>query len=436
MFKKLILALSLVCFLSSQARADLASYIARDEKCYTWSLKNKTSTPLGTVYEIELTSQCWQGINWDHQIQVCVPLGMKPKSSMLLWNQGGKASTGSALFGLQLASKSKAPCAMLFGIPKQPLFDGKKEDTLIAETFVRYLETKDDSWPLLFPMVKSLVKAMDTLQAFTEKEFQQKVEQFVVSGASKRGWTSWLTGASDKRVKAIAPLVIDTLNFPEQIPNQVKAFGGYSEQIIDYTQRNLVPLPQTQEGKTLWSWVDPYHYRDKLTMPKMIINGANDPYWTVDALNHYWNGLKGDKYVLYVPNAGHNLEEKTSDGSKNRDRAINTLCAFTMLQIENKPLPKLSWEYVQDGDQQKLCVKCDPPAKGARLWQAKSSTLDFRKSTWEESKATLQGAEMTALFSGPNGAFQACFGEVDYEIGGTTYRLSTQVKVTEPAKKK
>ena len=214
---------------------------------------------------------------------------------MLLWNTGGKASTSSALFGMQLAAKSQSPVALLFGIPNQPLFDGKKEDALIAETFVRFLETKDSTWPLLFPMVKSLVKAMDALQAFTEKEFQQKVENFVVSGASKRGWTSWLTGAADKRVKAIAPLVIDTLNFQEQIPGQIKAFGTYSEQLADYTSRNLVPLPESKEGKTLWHWVDPYQYREKLTMPKMIINGANDPYWTLDALNNYWDGLKGDR---------------------------------------------------------------------------------------------------------------------------------------------
>ena len=435
MIKKLLVVLGICLFTESIAKADLASYIARDEKCFGWSIKNKTATPLGTVYEIELTSQCWQGINWEHQILVCVPAGMKPRKTMLLWNTGGKASTTSALFGMQLAAKSQSPVALLFGIPKQPLFDGKKEDALIAETFVRFLETKDSTWPLLFPMVKSLVKAMDALQAFTEKEFQQKVENFVVSGASKRGWTSWLTGAADKRVKAIAPLMIDTLNFQEQIPGQIKAFGTYSEQLADYTSRNLVPLPESKEGKTLWHWVDPYQYREKLTMPKMIINGANDPYWTLDALNNYWDGLKGDKYILYVPNAGHGLEEKTKDGSKNRDRAVNTLCAFSLHQVENKPLPKVTWEYLKEGNQNKLCIKCDPPAKAARLWQAKSKTLDFRQSTWEESGAKLQGGDVTALFQESNGEFQACFGEVDYEVGGLTYRLSTQVKICKPAAK-
>ena len=85
----------------------------------------------------------------------------------------------------------------------------------MAETCVKYRETKEASWPLPFPMVKGLVKSRDALQAFAKEEWKFDVKDFVITGASKRGWTSWLTAATgDKRVKAIAPLVIDTLNMP------------------------------------------------------------------------------------------------------------------------------------------------------------------------------------------------------------------------------
>src|SRR5207247_7918957 len=126
-----------------------------------------------------------QGITWEHGLQVYVPAGVKPTATMFLWNQGGKPGSGSAIFGFSLAAKVNAPVAILFGIPNQPLFDGMKEDVLIAETFVRYLATQDNDWPLLFPMVKSLVRAMDALQAFADKEWGVKPTGFVVSGASK-----------------------------------------------------------------------------------------------------------------------------------------------------------------------------------------------------------------------------------------------------------
>ncbi|MSR31530.1 MAG: hypothetical protein EXR99_08505 [Gemmataceae bacterium] len=432
--RKILILAALMAWFPASASADLFSYVKKPEACYAWKLKSKTPTPLGTVYELALTSQCWQGINWEHQIQVCVPPGAKPASTMLLWNQGGKASLTSGAFGLELARRAQAPCALLFGIPKQPLFEGKTEDKLIAETFVRFLETKDADWPLLFPMVKSLVKAMDALQEFTKEELKTQVDSFVVSGASKRGWTSWLTAAADKRVMAAVPLVIDTLNIPEQMPHQLKSYGKYSDMIIDYTSRGLVPLPDTKEARLLWSWVDPYFYRDQLTLPKLIINGANDPYWAVDALNKYWDGLKGDKWVLYVPNAGHNLEEKKADGKKDRERAIGALTAFAKFQIHHKTMPKLQWGYVSEGEGKKLQVQSDATIQGGRLWVAQADSLDFRKAKWVEQPASVKGKSLDALIPVPKQGCQACFGELDFEIDGTAFRLSTQMYVHEGKK--
>ena len=246
---------------AAPARADLFDYVKKPDDSFAWKLVKKTELPDGTVYDIDLTSQTWQGIKWQHALQVYLPKGIKPSGKMVLWNQGGRPNPLTALFGMELARKAGGPVAFLFGIPNQPLLDGKREDALIAETFVRFLETKDASWPLLFPMVKSLVKAMDALEQFAMQEWGVRVVGFVVTGASKRGWTSWLTAAADARVIAIAPLVIDTLNMPAQLAHQLKSYGKYSDQIADYTKRGLVPVPDTKEAKQLWGWVDPWNYR-------------------------------------------------------------------------------------------------------------------------------------------------------------------------------
>lgn len=413
---------------------DLVDYVTKKDDSFSWKLAGTKESDAGTVYEIDLVSQTWQSIKWDHKLQVFVPKGAKPRATMVLWNQGGKPNATSGLLGLQLAERVQAPVAFLYGVPKQPLFGGKTEDALIAETFVQYLATKDGSWPLLFPMVKSVVRAMDALQAFAKEEWKFEVKSFVVTGASKRGWTSWLTAASgDKRVKAIAPIVIDTLNMPVQMKNQVAAFGKPSEMIKDYTERKLVPIPDTAEAKKLWRMVDPWVYREKLALPKMIVNGANDPYWPLDALNSYWDDLKGEKWVLYVPNAGHDLRETDQNGRKDLlpMRAVNTLAAFCRCQIFDQKMPGLSWVCDEKAGVCRLEVTSAAKTVGMHIWTAESDTRDFRKARWTEDAA----ARFPATVRAPEKGFRAFYAETEYDLDGLKFHLCTQIRILEPVKK-
>jgi len=242
--------LLLLAATAPSVRAGLEEYVGRPEPAFAWKLREKQESDQGTIYDLHLVSQTWQNIKWEHQLQVYQPKGVTPNSKMLLWNTGGRANPGNIALGMELARKAKAPCAFLYGVPNQPLLGDKKEDGLIALSFVLYLQTQDENWPLLFPMVKSVVKAMDALQAFTKEEWKHPVEKFIVAGGSKRGWTSWLSAAADERVAAICPCVIDTLNMPEQMPHQLKSFGKYSVMINDYTSTGLVPMPSSPGSRT------------------------------------------------------------------------------------------------------------------------------------------------------------------------------------------
>ncbi len=444
----LLLAVPAVSFAAPDVPApptELTDYVTRKDDSFAWKLADTQTTDAGTIYDIDLVSQTWHDIKWEHKLEVFVPKGAKPQATMVLWNQGGKPDLVSTALGLKIAERVKAPVAFLFGVPNQPLFDGKKEDGLIAETFVRYLDTKDATWPLLFPMVKSVVRAMDALQQFGKKEWDFEVKSFVVTGASKRGWTAWLTGATgDKRVKAIAPLVIDTLNLPVQMKNQVAAFGKPSEMIKDYTARKLVPIPETGAGEQLWKMVDPWSYRERLTMPKLIINGANDPYWPLDALNSYWDGLKGDKWVLYVPNAGHDLRERDKDDKRELLplRAVDTLSAFARCMIFDKPMPAVSGKYTENGDGVTLSLRIEGTMKGQRIWSADAESHDFRKAKWTSTTLSESKGNVAVLVSGPvtiDVKFRrpeknprAVFVETEFEVDGLKFDLSSQLRILEP----
>jgi PhoPQ-activated pathogenicity-related protein len=437
-FRKQFVVLTLLPLLgmglvASPGWADLEQYVRKPEAQFNWKLKDKIESEQsgGRTYDLHFVSQTWQEITWEHQLQVYQPRGVAPNSTMFLWVTGGSARPAHIALGLELARKIRAPVGFLYHIPNQPLLETKlREDDLIAETFVRYLKSKDENWPLLLPMVKSVVKAMDVLQAFGKQEWGEPIDRFIISGASKRGWTTWLTAAIDQRVRAIAPVVIDTLNMRAQMARQLEVFGAYSASLAPYTSRGLVPIPETPEGERLLSMVDPWAYRDRLTLPKLIINGSNDFYWVTDALNLYWKELRGDKWVLYVPNAGHNLLRQDSN-SDPFAYLINGLAAFSRHHISGRSMPNLTWKHETLNGRLRLTVEATPAPTGARLWVAQAPTQDFRRAKWREQAVTFLKGIVIGEVTPPAEGYLAFYGELDYEIDGLKYHLSTQVRVTE-----
>jgi PhoPQ-activated pathogenicity-related protein len=429
----LCLALGLNLF-ATPSWADLERYVRKPETEFGWQLREKIeSQPSGDrIYDLHFVSQTWQENTWQHQLQVYQPRNVAPNSTMFLWVTGGSARSSYVSLGLELARKINAPVAILYNIPNQPLLESKlSEDDLIAETFVRYLKTRDENWPLLLPMVKGVVKAMDVLQAFGNEEWGEPINSFIVSGASKRGWTTWLTAAIDQRVRAIAPVAIDTLNIREQMPRQLKAFGAYSARLAPYTSRGLVPIPETPEGQRLLSMVDPWAYRDRLTLPKLIVNGTNDFYWATDALNLYWNELSGNKWVVYVPNAGHDMRRQDKPESDQLTDLVNSLSAFSRHQITGRSMPNLTWKHETVNGKLRLTIDATPAPRGARLWVAETRTQDFRTAKWREQAVTLSDRSIIGEVAPPEKGHLAFYGELDYEIDGLKYHLSTQVRVTE-----
>lgn len=419
-----IIACSLI---QSVAICDLFSYVQRHEKCFRWELKEAAEAGGVKIFRLRMVSQEWQGIEWEHGLNVYVPASLKYPHMAGLLITGGRLSKNDDSYGAIVSTLMGAPLVFLYDIPNQPLFGGLREDDLIAHTFSEYLKTGDETLPLLFPMVKSTVKAMDAVQAFLKGKVGIEPTGFVLTGASKRGWTTWLTAACDKRVKGIVPIVFDNLNFAAQMPHQLRMFGRYSEMIDEYTKRGLMEQINTERGKRLVQLVDPYFYRNRFTMPKLIVNATNDRYWAVDAIKFYWDELPGEKWVLYIPNAGHGLEGQY-------ERVVAALVAFFHHIAGGAAFPKMRWGFDNADGRMTLKFSSEPKPVGVTVWVAKSPTTDFRDAKWIPQAATQHNDEYIGAVEVPTNGYVAMLLEAQYNIDGRGFTLTTTLRVAPEVK--
>lgn len=409
----------------------LAHYIHMEDDAYQWELKESAVSGKSTIYQLLLTSQVWRDHLWRHQLTVIVPREIDHDGAMLFIS-GGSNKDEQPNWNTQdrmwpalanVAEKNRAIISILKQTPNQPLYGGKTEDKLISYTFHNFQNDKDYTWPLLFPMVKSALKAMDAIQEFAAQQLNHQVNRFIVSGASKRGWTTWLAAATgDPRIKAIAPMVIDVLNMPVNLQYQVDSYGAYSEQIQDYVNLGIVQSIATEEGKALTTMIDPYSYRPLLTAPKMIFIGTNDEYWTVDAVKHYYYDLPGKKMIHYVPNVGHDL-----GGGK---QALAALSAFFGTTLTGENYPTLSWETEKaEGTTLFTFSLEDPNIVKAEMWAASSVDRDFRDEKWKSSNLGKADSKKIMLEeSHPQAGYKAFYIDVTYRAPyGGTYTVSSRI---------
>ncbi len=413
----------------------MQNYLQRAEPDYSWTLKDTNELKGMKIYDLHLVSQKWQGIVWTHQLRIFIPKDCKAGSA-LLFISGGSNKNGKPNWdkwngekpGLiaQMAFKTNRPVIALKQVPNQPLYGEKVEDDLISHTFLKYFETKDETWPLLLPMTKSAVQAMTAMQEFCSKEINLPIKGFVVAGGSKRGWTTWMTGSNDKRVIGIGPMVIDTLKMNKQMDYQLECWGKYSEQVDDYTKKGIQEKMKTPEGKDLLKIADPYSYIKQLKIPKLIFIGTNDPYWPVDAIKHYYNDLVGESYIHYVPNVGHDL----GDG----EQAVRSLAAFFDICASGAQHPKLKWSMTQENGAAVLKVDAGGDAKEAKLWTAASNDRDFRDDKWNnEPCKDRDGSQFTSSIILPDEGYKALYLEVIYPSPvEKTYSKTSRIFVLDP----
>ncbi len=375
---------------------------------------------IATAYLINFMSQTWrpddvyEGAQWRHNLIVINPVTRRPEDNTALYVITGGSSSSSFPSDSELEDfaalslLSRAPIVWIQNIPSQPIVFNdevvfglpgtdddvvlrrRSEDEIIAYSYDKYLQSyaagaPDYTWPALFPMTKAAVRGMEAAEFIMVQQGVRAIDDYVVTGGSKRGWTTWLTGVASNKVKAIAPIVIDVLNIDVQMEHHRNAYGFWAPSIYPYAQMRvfdrLLPDGSGQllpEAEALLQLVDPYEYLDRLTMPKFIMNSTGDEFFLPDSSQWYYDDLLGEKRLNYVPNTSHGISEAANISD---DPAFADLFGWFLSITQDTIRPDYSWTFTPGGT---VTVTTDGTVEpnAVTLWHATSSeSRDFRLDT-------------------------------------------------------
>jgi PhoPQ-activated pathogenicity-related protein len=319
-----------------------------------------------TGYVYNLTSQTWLTTAesdrpvWWHWLIVIIPHDVvMNRSKALLYITGGDNSNPTTnsipsdsdedlFIAATVAVSARAPAAVLYQVPNQPIlfpcdpFQSQRvEDAAIALTWWYFVNnpTVNPAFILELPMTKAGVRALDAMeQIIPQYTGGGVVNEFMVAGASKRGWTTWLVGAVDPRVVAIAPIVLDALNVVNFAHRQWQMYGAWTFALQDYYKMNITEYWDHPSMTTLMQIVDPWYYLPRLTMPKLAINAGGDEFQMPDDQRHWGHDTVGEMHYLLVKNAEHSMATGIPE-------VLQGAGAFIQAIVNDVPRPAYTWEY-------------------------------------------------------------------------------------------
>ena len=386
-----VLAYSMLNFIflsTEEEYTSMSDYIESTKNEFSYDIQEVIYEEDWTGYHIKMISGEWldskkvDQVEWWHYVDIIIPKQTTSSTGIMFIDGGEKSDDYFRLDAQSIgnAIKTEAVIVNVSNIPFQPLNflsseqDSFEEDDLIAFAWNKFLKQgakqKDVEWLPRFPMTRAIVRAMDLAQEIILQN-DIVVKDFEVSGASKRGWTAWTTAAVDSRVKAVVPMVIDMLNLVPSFENHYRSYGEFSPAVQEYVNYNIQDWLGTEEFKVLMSYIEPFSFIDKFTMPKYIINAGSDEFFSTDSWRFYYDKLPGEKIIRYVPNKNHSLDGRylTED-----------LVSYFYRVINDIEIPSLSWNLSDN----KLIAELDYDGDyDVSVWTAKNDNgRDFR--LWEE----------------------------------------------------
>ncbi|KAL4239702.1 hypothetical protein ACF0H5_000506 [Mactra antiquata] len=349
----ILLVLCLAYNVAMVMSTPLDDYVNKPDSTYTYNVTDVNHENGYTFYVINMTSQTWEkGFQsrpiWWHIMYVIIPDRLKSRDTGYLYIAGNKEILirHQVTLTTEFAVSTGTICAVITLVPNEPIIFKNDPDrksrvgnSLLAWTWKSFIESegKHPNILLHLPMTKACVRALDTIYDLSLKQKQVSIDKFLVSGLSKRGWTAWNLASVDKRVIAVAPIVMDMLHVVKNLHHVYRALGGWSfafKSFYDVDITKNLDAPYTEQ---LGAIVDPIYYKDVLkTKPKYIISAGGDELFMVDDTILYFNEIKGNTYLRMVPKADHStLGFETS--------ILSGIKAFYSSVIKNVSLPQISW---------------------------------------------------------------------------------------------
>ncbi len=349
-----------------------------------------------TLFYIHMVSQKWLSENevdrpfWEHIIRIIIPHNIQASTALLLVRGENNDSYEDVMhtvpsYLIETACDTRSIISEVFMIPNQPLrfrdelkepyiTHGRVEDEIIAYSWDKFLLTKDPQWCPRLPMMKAIMRAMDTVQNVVQEDFfpnRNPIEDFVIAGASKRAWAAWITAANDPRVRAIIPISFDISDIKESFSQHYRTYGSWSFPLHSYIDIRLPERWDSQAFQELMAIEGPYQLKDRIAIPKFFIVSTGDEIFPPGNLSSYIHSLPGKTSLLVISNSGHRIDES---------RYWPALSAYysCIIQPDERLPPTISWK-IEKG---KITLRSSQTPKDVLFWTAMSPyNHDFRHHT-------------------------------------------------------
>lgn len=276
--------------------------------------------------------------------------------------------------------KTRSIVVTVSNVPNQPLFyqgetQAKSEDVSVAYSWTQFFNApqKNALMPLQIPMMAAVTKAMD----LAERELKPwDIHRFIVTGISKRGWTSWHTAIVDTRVDAIVPFVFDALDFSKFMAHTYQTYGhNWPIALAPYYQAGIPAKQDSPDFEKLTDITDPLRYLNsdnakRLRLTKYIVNASGDDFFAPDSARFYIDQLPGETSLRVIPNSDHfGVRPYT------KEALVNFINRFQ----NHQPLPTLTSRLMQDANQSFLSIRFSEQPVALTQWTAVNPLArDFR----------------------------------------------------------